>query len=110
MLDSCPKKRQKTVNNLNMNVALNASKYEVIKTNNEEMIEIAKKVKAGEASRGEIDSLVRFTIDNQDIEYAYEMMEKYAAQAQEILNQYPDSDVKTALSNYICFVIQRNKQ
>ena len=91
-------------------VALNARKYEVIKTNNEEMIEIAKKVKVGEASRGEIDSLVRFTIDNQDIEYAYEMMEKYAAQAQEILNQYPDSDVKTALSNYICFVIQRNKQ
>jgi len=109
MLDSCPKKRQESVNNLNMNVALNARKYEVIKTNNEEMIEIAKKVKAGEASRGEIDSLVRFTIDNQDIEYAYEMMEKYAAQAQEILNQYPDSDVKTALSNYICFVIQRNK-
>ena len=58
-----------------MNVALNARQYEVIKTNNEEMIEIAKKVKAGEASRGEIDSLVRFTIDNQDIEYAYEMME-----------------------------------
>ena len=70
---------------------------------------LAKKVKAGEASRVEIDSLVRFTIDNQGIEYAYEMMEKYAAQAREILNQYPDSDVKTALSNYISFVIQRNK-
>lgn len=83
--------------------------HALLSTNNEEMIGIAKKVKAGEASRVEIDSLVRFTIDNQGIEYAYEMMEKYAAQAREILNQYPDSDVKTALSNYISFVIQRNK-
>ena len=82
--------------------------HALLSTNNEDMISVAKKVKAGEANREEIDSLVRFTIDNQGIDYAYEIMDKYAIQACGILDQYPDSDVKTALKNYVDYVVKRN--
>lgn len=82
--------------------------HALLTTNNEEMTAIAKRVKAGEASRGEIDQLVRFTIDNHGIDYAYEMMRKYADQACEILAQYPDSEVKTALTEYVEYVVERN--
>lgn len=82
--------------------------HALLTTNNEEMIAIAKKVKSGEASRGEIDSLVRYTIVNHGIDYAYDIMENYAEDARAILCQYPDSPVRSALSYYIDFVIQRN--
>lgn len=82
--------------------------HALLSTNNEQMISIAKKVKAGEASRGEIDQLVRFTIDNQGIEYSYQIMEQYAQQARTILSDYPDSSVKTALYHYIDYVVCRD--
>jgi octaprenyl-diphosphate synthase len=82
--------------------------HALLSTNNEQMISIAKKVKAGEASRGEIDQLVRFTIDNHGIEYSYQIMEQYALQARTILSDYPDSPVKTALYHYIDYVVCRD--
>lgn len=77
-------------------------------TENKEMMDIAQKVKRGEAGRGEINRLVGFTIDNHGIDYAYKVMGEYAVKANEILANYPVSPVRSALSEYIGYVVTRN--
>ena len=74
----------------------------------EEMYELARKVKEGSADQDEINTLIQFTIDNGGIDYAYQVMQKYADDAKKILDNYPDSDVKSSLISYVDYVIQRN--
>ena len=81
--------------------------HALLTTNNAEMTEIARKVKSGEASRGEVDQLTAFAIENNGIEYSYSVMEKMADEARKILSEYPDGDIKNALLAYIKYVISR---
>ena len=75
---------------------------------NPEIHEIAIKVKEGRAEREEIESLIRFTIDNGGIDYACQVMEDFAQRAKALLDIYPDSDVKSALVHFVDYVIQRS--
>lgn len=82
--------------------------YALNSTQNEEMIKLAKAVRAGEASENDIARLVEFTKQSGGIEYAVSAMRNYADQAKKLLNEYQDSDVKTALFAYIDYVVGRN--
>ena len=79
----------------------------LFKVASDEMFDIAYKVKDGTVAPEEVEQLVKFTKDNGGIDYAYEVMERYAAEAKALLEKYPDSSVKTSLFHYIDYVIGR---
>ena len=70
---------------------------------------IALKVKQGEATKQEIDWLVEFTKNNHGIEYAISVMQDYRMRVLTLLNVYPDDEVKSAITTYLDYVIERNK-
>ena len=78
-------------------------------TGSNEMFDIAYKVKSRNVTHDEIVKLIQFTKENGGIEYAENVMKKYAADANKILDEYEDSDIKDALKAYVDFVIERNK-
>lgn len=81
--------------------------HALFKVASDEMFGIAYKVKDGTVAPEEVERLVKFTKDNGGIDYAYEVMERYAAEAKALLEKYPDSSVKTSLFHYIDYVIGR---
>jgi octaprenyl-diphosphate synthase len=81
--------------------------HALFKEASDEMFDIAYKVKDGTVAPEEVERLVKFTKDNGGIDYAYEVMERYAAEAKALLEKYPDSSVKTSLFHYIDYVIGR---
>ncbi len=82
--------------------------HALFSTNQTDMFALANKVKDGSVSADEIATLVRFTLDNHGIEYAEQVMEKYAEKAKSLLACYPESDVKASLMDYVDYVIERN--
>ena len=82
--------------------------HALFSTNQADMFALANKVKDGSISADEIAALVRFTLDNHGIEYAEQVMEKYAEKAKSLLACYPESDVKASLMDYVDYVIERN--
>lgn len=82
--------------------ALNATKDKVAE-------EIAIKVKNGEASTDEIAYLIEFTKQHGGIEYANETMFAFREKALSLLASISDSDVKTALTAYLNYVVERDK-
>lgn len=77
-------------------------------TEDQKMFELAYKVKDGSVSADEIKQLVQFSIDNGGIDYAVEVMERYAKYAKQQLDSAPDSDAKQSLMKYVDFVLERN--
>ena len=74
---------------------------------NEEMLALARKVKARQVSQEEIRVLVDFTKENGGIEYAIQVMNDYAQKAKDLLASFPPSDVKQALIAYVDYVVGR---
>lgn len=68
---------------------------------------IAAKVKEGKATPDEIMKLVTFTKENGGIEYAQKVMYAYRDKAIAIMEEIPDSPVKTSLLAYLDYVIDR---
>lgn len=81
--------------------------HALLSTKNEQMIDIAHKVKSGEVSQEEIDALVAFTKANGGIDYAVKAMNDLADKAKSLLDDYPESDAKQALLTYVDFVVDR---
>lgn len=73
-----------------------------------EMLRLARAVKEGTVSPDEIARLVLFTVEHHGIDYAVATMEKFAAEARQLLQRYPDSPVRSALLQYVDYVIARN--
>ena len=78
-------------------------------TGDAEAKRIALKVKQGEATKQEIDWLVEFTKNNHGIEYALSVMQDHRMRVLTLLNDYPDDEVKSAITTYLDYVIERNK-
>lgn len=55
------------------------------------------------------DTVMAFIRAHEGLTYSEVKMNSYAEQAQSFLNSYPDSDVKTALKEFITYTITRNK-
>lgn len=84
--------------------------YALNSTENEEMNALARKVKAHDVTREEIEKLVAFAKDNGGIEYAERRMWDFHAEAQSFIDTYvKDKSVRTSLQTYLDYVIKRNK-
>jgi decaprenyl diphosphate synthase len=84
--------------------------YALNSTENEEMNALARKVKAHDVTREEIEKLVAFAKDNGGIEYAERRMWDFHAKAQSFIDTYvKDESVRTSLQTYLDYVIKRNK-
>ena len=83
--------------------------YALNSTNDDSMMNLARKVKAGTVSPDEISCLVEFTKRNGGIEYAERKMEEIAKDALFFIDQYAkEKAIKDALTAYLEYVIQRN--
>lgn len=78
-------------------------------THDAEATAIALRVKDGKATPDEIGRLIAFTKAHGGIEYAQEVMGNHRRQALALLADVPDSAVKTALTAYIDYVVEREK-
>ena len=82
--------------------------YALKSTGDEEMLKLARKVKARTVSREEIAQLVAFTKENGGIEYADKRMWDFHAEAMTFLDTYvEDKSIYNALKAYLDFVIER---
>lgn len=78
------------------------------KTQDKEMLALAKKVKNRSISTDEITVFIEFTKKNGGIEYAEEVMEKLHAEAISFVDKYvDDSDIANALRSYLDYIIER---
>ena len=78
-------------------------------TGSQEMLALAKKVKAGTVTKEEIVELVKFTKENGGIEYADQRMwELHAESVYFLEHEVHDDDVRKSLRAYLDYVIERN--
>lgn len=78
-------------------------------TDSQEMLALAKKVKAGTVTKEEIVELVKFTKENGGIEYADQRMwELHAESVYFLEHEVHDDDVRKSLRAYLDYVIERN--
>ena len=83
--------------------------YALKSTGDEEMLALARKVKDGTVTAGEIVRLVEFTKANGGIEYAVRRMNELHDEAQVFIeNEVTDSDIRKGLQAYLDFIIKRN--
>ena len=84
--------------------------YALNSTQDSEMEEIARKVKRNDVTRYEIARLVDFTKNNGGIEYAERKMLELRQKCMEFIDSESVSEeIRTSLTAYIDYVIQRNK-
>ena len=84
--------------------------YALNSTHDAEMEEIARKVKRGDVTRDEIALLVDFTKANGGIEYAEQKMLELRNKCLEYIDSESVSEeIRTSLTSYIDYVIQRKK-
>ena len=84
--------------------------YALNSTKDKTAEEIAVKVKSGSATADEIDYLIEFAKQQGGIEYAVQTMLTFKEKALSLLASLPDSDVKTGLTAYLDYVVDRDKQ
>ena len=83
--------------------------HALTQSKNGESKKILKIVKKRIKSAENIEEVVNFVKANGGIEYAHQVMLDYRDKALNILADYPESDVKTALQQYIYYITDRNK-
>lgn len=81
----------------------------LLETHDEKMLALAGKVKAGNATDEEIVQLVNFTKQNGGIAYAARVMQHEVERAHQLLEQYPDDEIRASLAAYIDYVVAREK-
>ena len=83
--------------------------YALRSTGNQDMLALAKKVKAGTVTKDEIAKLVKFTKENGGIEYDDQRMwELHAESVYFLEHEVHDEDVRKSLRAYLDYVIERN--
>lgn len=82
--------------------------HALLSTGNKEMHQLAMKVRNREASSEEIHTLIQFTKEHGGIEYAEETMQNLRQEAAQLLSEFHNPDIRTALMQYIDFVIARS--
>lgn len=84
--------------------------YALETTRDEAMTALARKVKAGDVTREEIERLVEFTKRNGGIEYAdRKMWEIHAESCRFLDSEVGDAEVRRSLRAYLDYVIERTK-
>ncbi|MEY5047473.1 MAG: hypothetical protein RLZZ175_832 [Bacteroidota bacterium] len=70
---------------------------------------IIKKIKYFSESKTVVNEVIDFVKKSGGIEYATNTMNQFTAEAMAILNQFPDSEYKTALQGLVTYTIERKK-
>ncbi|MBQ8866783.1 MAG: polyprenyl synthetase family protein [Bacteroidaceae bacterium] len=83
--------------------------HALLMADDDEMMALARKVKRLEATDDEIARLVEFTKAKGGILYAEQYMQQQMERARLLLAECADEAVRTALSTYISFVVNREK-
>ena len=82
--------------------------YALNSTGNQDMLQLARKVKDGTVTPSEIDTLVAFAKGNGGIEYAEKRMCELHDECQSFIDKHVKNDsIKAALEAYLDFVIKR---
>lgn len=81
--------------------------HALLSTQDKEMLNLASKVKTCDISSDEIARLVDFTKRNGGIAYAEEKMEELRQTAQVYIKKCRDDEIKSALNEYLNYVIER---
>ena len=82
--------------------------YALNNTCYDSMMNLARKVKAGTINPDEIAVLIEFTKQSGGIEYAEQVMEKYAVSCRQFIDEYAkEKAIKESLTAYLDYVIQR---
>jgi len=82
--------------------------YALNNTCYDSMMNLARKVKAGTINPDEIAVLIEFTKQSGGIEYAEQVMEKYAVSCRQFIDEYTkEKAIKESLTAYLDYVIQR---
>lgn len=68
-----------------------------------------KLVRTKNKNKNKVNEVIDFVVSNGGLEYAHQKMICYKAKAIDLLNQYPDSEVKNALLELIEYVVNREK-
>lgn len=82
--------------------------HALLSTKDEDMRQVALKVRNLAASSDEIHSLIQFTKQHGGIEYAEAEMQRLRCEALQLLSEFHNEDIRTALTQYIDFVIARS--
>lgn len=82
--------------------------HALLQTQDKAMKELAMKVRNLTASPEEIHTLIQFTKEHGGIEYAEETMQNLRCEAVQLLSEFHNPDIRTALTQYIDFVIARS--
>lgn len=83
--------------------------YALNSTRDERATQLARRVKAGQATAEEIAELIAFAKEHGGIEHAWRTMDAFRAKALELLAVVPAGEVKEALTAYIDYVVEREK-
>ena len=82
--------------------------YALNSTGNQDMLQLARKVKDGIVTPSEIDTLVAFAKENRGIEYAEKRMCELHDECHSFIDKHVKNDsIKAALEAYLDFVIKR---
>ncbi|MDY2702643.1 MAG: polyprenyl synthetase family protein [Prevotella sp.] len=82
--------------------------YALNSTGNQDMLQLARKVKDGTVTPSEIDTLVAFAKENRGIEYAEKRMCELHDECHSFIDKHVKNDsIKAALEAYLDFVIKR---
>lgn len=81
--------------------------YAVNSSKNPDILALAMKVKAHEATPDEIEQLMAFTKANGGIDYAQKQMQRLREEAVQLLSDFKNDEIRQALTLYVDFVIGR---
>jgi octaprenyl-diphosphate synthase len=83
--------------------------YSLRESANSEKRKILKIIKKRDKTSADINEVIKFANEKGGIDYTEQMMNHYRDKATDIINTYPESDVKKALLEYVKYVIERKK-
>ena len=83
--------------------------YALSLTDNPAHDEMVSLSRSEQLTTAEIETLIEFAKESGGIEYAYSTMERLRAEAMEILDSYPHSEVTDAFASIFNYVISRDK-
>lgn len=81
--------------------------YALTHTADAEALAMAQRVKRGEASPADIAQLIDFSKQNGGVDYARQRMEDFRAECLDLMADFRNEEVRTALTRYVDFVIGR---
>lgn len=83
--------------------------HALLSTGNNEMMQLAEKVKSRNITTAEIQKLIDFTKENHGIDYACEKMDSLKLEAQGYIKNCKKDDIRNSLAAYLDFIISRDK-